>query len=333
MAMAIQVATAAWLRPTEASQEEAEHRRRQWIDYIHVNSDALRENRGDPEWLFHLGRAYFDRYRRAEGGRLLEADLAEVLENHELGERILTSLRKTVWRQDIPEQDIPEIDEILRLSSQWHIHPLGPPFLAGMDVMDSGQLGELSRRQKRSALACYYSRPLDGGPDPSWYLRWLDAQPELVADMLVQFATAAIHSGKIALDMYRLAHEPSHAQVAKIAVPRLLEKLPLHCEPPQLEARNLLMWAAIQHMDRTALEVLIAEKLSHDDIDVVQRIPWVTAGVIVAPGNYLHNLESLVEGDVGMIHAMAAVFGLGERSAFLLDDLDAPTLQVLLCKS
>ena len=319
------VQTGSRLQSIDATQEEADRKQQQWIDRIRADNDALLENQADPALLFHLGRAYFDRYRRAEGGHLLEADLAEVLENHELGERVLASLRKTVWRQDIPE-----IDEIFRLSSQSQVHPLGPPFLAGMDVMDPEQLGELGRRQMRLALAFYYSTPPDGGPDPPWYLKSLDSQPELVADVLVQFVTATIHSGKMSLDMYRLAHEPSHAQVAKIAAPRLLEKLPLHCEQQQLEALNLLMWAALQHMDRTALEVLIAEKLSHDDLDIVQRIHWVTVGAIIAPGNYLQKLVSLVEGDVGAIHAMAAVFGLGKQSAFLLNGLDAPTLQTLI---
>ena len=323
-----QAATGSRLRRIEASREEADRLREQWIDHIRANVDALRENQAAPALLFHLGRAYFDRYRKAAMGRPVEGELAEVLEHHELGGAALAGLRQTVWRPDVPE-----VDEIVQLSSESHISLLGPPFLAGMDIMDREdpeQLERLSRHRMRLALAFYYSTPADGGPDPAWYLRWLDSRPELVADVLVQCATAAIHNGKVFLEMYQLAHEHSHARVAKVAVPRLLQKFPLHCDPQQLEALNYLVWAAVQHMDGTALEDLIAEKLSHDDIDTVQRIHWVTAGAIVAPGNYVQLLESLVEGDDDRIPTMAAIFSFGERLTSLIDGLDTPTLQVLV---
>ncbi len=61
--------TGSRLRRTEASREEADRLREQWIDHIRANVDALRENQADPALLFHLGRAYFDRYRRAAMGR------------------------------------------------------------------------------------------------------------------------------------------------------------------------------------------------------------------------------------------------------------------------
>ena len=92
----------------------------------------------------------------------------------------------------------------------------------------------------------------------------------------------------------------------RIAVPRLLKEFPPHCDKRQLEALNYLVWAAIRHMDRVDWETLMAVKLSHGDIDTIQRIHWVTAGVIVVPENYLQLLESLVGGDDRRIHTANA---------------------------
>ena len=321
--------TGSRLRRTEASREETDRRREQWIDYIRVNVDALRENQADPALLFHLGRAYFDRYRRAAMGRPVEGELAEVLEHHELGAVALDGLRKTVWRQDVPE-----VDEIVRLSSESRIHLLGPPFLAGMDIMDREdpeQLERLSRHRMRLALAFYYSTPADGGPDPAWYLRWLDSRPELVGDVLVQSATAAIHNGKdYFAGMYELAHRQNHAGVARHASAALLSTFPLCCDSQQLKTLDHLLWSAIQHTDRDLLQALIEEKLSIENMRLAQRVHWLAAGVVIAPETHLRSLETSVSSDDDLAREAAAFFCPGDRRSFLIDHLDAPTLQTLI---
>ena len=231
-----------------------------------------------------LERAYFDRYRKAAMGRPVEGELAEVLEHHELGAVALDGLRQTVWRQDVPE-----IDEIVRLSSESRISPLGPPFLAGMDIMDREdpeQLERLSRHRMRLALAFYYSTPADGGPDPAWYLRWLDSRPELVADVLVQCATAAIRNGKdYFAGMYELAHRQNHADVARHANMTLLTAFPMCCDSRQLKTLDHLLWSAIQHADQDSLQALIEERLSIDNMHLAQRVHWLAAGVAHSSGD------------------------------------------------
>ena len=324
-----QALTVTRLGRIEASREETDRRREQWIDHIRANVDALRENQADPALLFRLGRAYFDRYRKAGMGRLVQGELAEVLEHHELGEVALDGLRQTVWRQDVPE-----IDEIVQLSSESHISPLGPPFLAGMDIMDREdpeQLERLSRHRMRLALAFYYSTPTDGGPDPAWYLRWLDSRPELVADVLVQCATAAIHNGKdYFAGMYELAHRQNHAEVARHASMALLSTFPLCCDSQQLKTLDHLLWSAIQHADRDSLQALIEERLSLDIIHLAQRVHWLAVGVVIAPETHLRSLETWVSGDDDLAREAAAFFCPGMRRSFLIDHLDAPTLQTLI---
>ena len=324
-----QALTVTRLGRTEASREEADRRREQWIGHIRANVDALRENQADPALLFHLGRAYFDRYRKAAMGRLVQGELAEVLEHHELGEVALDGLRQTVWRQDVPE-----IDEIVQLSSESRISPLGPPFLAGMDIMDREdpeQLERLSRHRMRLALAFYYSTPTDGGPDPAWYLRWLDYRPELVADVLVQCAIAAIRNGKdYFAGMYELAHRQNHADVARHASMALLSTFPLSCDSQQLKTLDHLLWSAIQHADQDSLQALIEEKLSIDNMHLAQRVHWLAAGVVIAPETLLQSLEISVSGDDDLAREAAAFFCPGERLSFLIDHLDAPTLQTLI---
>ncbi len=183
------------------------------------------------------------------------------------------------------------------MSSESRIHLLSPPFLAGMDIMDREdpeQLERLSRDWMRLALAFYYSTPADGGPDPAWYLRWLDSRPELVGDVLVQSATAAIHNGKdYFAGMYELAHRQNHAGVARHASAALLSTFPLCCDSQQLKTLDHLLWSAIQHSDRVSLQALIEEKLSIDNMRLAQRVHWLAAGVVIAPETQLQSLAGL----------------------------------------
>ena len=325
-----QALTVTRLGRIEASREETDRRREQWIDHIRANVDALRENQADPGIVVPTGAGVLRPL--SEGGGwagLCRASLLRSLNTTNSAEVALDGLRQTVWRQDVPE-----IDEIVQLSSESHISPLGPPFLAGMDIMDREdpeQLERLSRHRMRLALAFYYSTPTDGGPDPAWYLRWLDSRPELVADVLVQCATAAIHNGKdYFAGMYELAHRQNHADVARHASMALLSTFPLCCDSQQLKTLDHLLWSAIQHADRDSLQALIEERLSLDIIHLAQRVHWLAVGVVIAPETHLRSLETWVSGDDDLAREAAAFFCPGMRRSFLIDHLDAPTLQTLI---
>ena len=91
-----------------------------------------------------------------------------------------------------------------------------------------------------------------------------------------------------------------------------------------------MLWAALQHADRTALQELMEEKLSRKSLNLAHRIRWLAAGTIMAPGTYLEPLERLVRGRDDRIRKMAAFFAPDESLPFLVESLDARTLQTLI---
>ena len=316
-------------RGPRTNQSQVDRERQRWVDLVRDNADALRENRASPRLLFGIGMAYFGRFPFAAANIASERGLEGVLQSADLVESAKAGLRGTIGRQDVPE-----VAEIIQLFMDSRFHPLGPAFLAGMDEIDRAEFDELeglSALRMRQALAFHYCTPVGRATDAKWYLRWLNSRPQLVADVLVQCAVPAIRGGKDYIpELYQLVHQKSHGRVAAHATPRLLASFPLRCSLRQLETLDELLWAALQHADRTALRALLEEKLSRRSLNMAQRIHWLAAGVIMAPGTYLKPLESLVEGKDDRIRKMAAFFSPDESLPFLVKSLEVRALRSLI---
>ena len=147
----------------------------------------------------------------------------------------------------------------------------------------------------------------------------------------MQCAVPAIRGGKEYVpELYQLVHQKNYGRVAAHAIPRLLASFPLRCNLRQLETLDGLLWAALQHADRMVLQALVEEKLSRKSLNLAQRIRWLAAGTIMAPGTYLEPLERLVKGRDDRVRKMAAFFAPDESLPFLVESLDARTLQALI---
>ena len=86
----------------------------------------------------------------------------------------------------------------------------------------------------------------------------------------------------------------------------------------------------LQHAERGALLEIIEMKLSRKSMNLAQRIHWLVAGTVMAPGTYLEPLERLVKGRDDRVRKLAAFFPLNDDLPFLVENLDARTLQSLI---
>ena len=310
---------------------EADQRRRdQWVDSIRSNAGALRENRAPPALLFEIGKAYFGYYPGRGRSIAAEQRLSELLGNDDdLVEATLAGLRGTVWREDVPEAD-----EIIRLKSESRMPYLAFPFLAGMDEVQRvkpEQLDQLSGLQMRKALTFHFCIPTGRGEDPGWYVRLVGSRPELVADVLVQCATAMIRAGNEHVPgLYELALMKNHAQVARGASLPLLRTFPVRCTQKQIEALDNLLWAALQHTDRESLDEVIDGKLPRKSMNLAQRVHWLAAGLVVSPETYGQQLENFVGGRDGRIRQLAAFLAPKYPLNLLTDERQAATLKLLI---
>ena len=302
--------------------------RRNWLDSVRLHVESIRENRAAPAVLNEVGKAYYSRHPNLRD--LLGSDSS-------LFEDLLTGLRRTVQRSDLPEPE--EIIDAAMKSRRYHI---ALPFLAGMDEIErSGpeQLHELTANQMRKALAFYFCTPIGRAQDAGWYKEWLRDFPEIVSDVVALYTKAAIlkEEEHIAC-LHSLAHQMNHSEVARNVSLPLLRGFPVRCGSNRLAALDYLLWAALQHADRVSLQELISRKLSLKSMNVAQRVHWLAAGAFLQPDLYRQALEEFVVGHDDRTRQLASfcfpsdpvLLRSGQDQSSLLYILDVPVIELLI---
>ena len=315
--------------------EEDRQREEKWLEHLRSNGTALRENRASPGLLHELARVYleskedalenalrknraaviFHQYRRFELERLrrdsdawlkdVEASLGGG--DHRLIDAALQGLRGTIARKDVPD-----VDEIVDLSSENRMHYLGWPYLAGLEEIErtapEEDPAQWDDARIRKGLAFLYCNPLTKNP-PEWYQQLLAARPEIVAEVQVQVAASELRRGREHVSkLAELAHDKAHAQVAKHASLPLLRAFPTRCKLGQIENLDYLLWAALQYADRASLWELIDRKLSRRSMNDAQRVYWLASGIIVSPRTYNDRLREFVQGREGRLRQLVKFF-------------------------
>ena len=177
------------------------------------------------------------------------------------------------------------------------MHYLEGPFLAGLAEIERTSPEDSSQWEDdriRKAIAFYFS-VLHEDYRPQWYEQLLQARPEIVAEVQVRFAVSEFRRGSLNIHkLWELAHDPRHAQVARIASLPLLHGFPTRCKLQQIQSLDYLLWAAIQHAERALLQQLIRNKLSRKSMNPAQRVHWLAAGFVVDFKRYQDRLYDFV---------------------------------------
>ena len=285
----------AYLEHLEKDKEyivEQKKQEQKWLDHVRANEVALRENRAAPFLLYQMAQEYFGSLFNVDDGPKAIEELLQ-------GDRNLINATFQGLRGVIDREDVPDIDEILELREKGRMHYLVEPFLAGLAEIERIATEDSSRWDDGrivKAIAFYYCTA-HGNYRPQWYRRLLQARPEIVADVQVRFAVSEFRRDNEHINqLWELSCNPDYAQVARQASLPLLRAFPIRCTLKQIEALDCLLWAAIQHADRRALQELIGRKLSRQSMNVAQKVYWLAAGVIVSPAAHEESLEDCVQG-------------------------------------
>ena len=286
--------------------KERQQKEEKWLAHVRSNESALYENRAAPVLLFQLARSYFGIDSTSDGPKAVEEALQ--------GDRRLTQAVLQSFRGAVERVDVPAFEEILNVQAQGRMHYLALPFLAGLAEIEKTALEDASQWDDdriRKAIAFYYGY---GAPpfldhQPEWYRQLLAARPEFVAEVQVQIAVSEFRSGREHISqLWELAHDKAHAQVAKHVTLPLLRAFPTRCKLKQLRALDHLLWAAIQHADRTSLWELIEKKRSRMSMNHAQRVHWLAAGFAIAPDVYQADLIDFTYGHEQRIRYLAEFF-------------------------
>ena len=312
--------------------EFLEERRRNeaaWLAHIRSNKAELYENRAAPVLLHGIAGAYFgdivigDRNAGIKG-----------LEKHLSGDMELVHAALAGLRAAIDRPDMPDAEGIISLYLDSRLHYLCLPYLVGVVefiTSTDSELSQLSERQIRTAIACYYCAA-PSHENPSWYKRIVEDRPDIVSDVLVLLATAGFRSGREHIrGIWELANDEAHATVARLSTLTLLRSFPTRCKEKQLDSLHWLLLAAIRNGDRDALDVLIARKTALKSMNVSQRALWLAAGIVTSAEIYIGKTESFAEDSERRTRDVARFFS--ERwSNHRLDSVTAGALVRLIGK-
>ena len=201
------------------------------------------------------------------------------------------------------------------------------PFIAGLEeIVRTGQSIEsiLDEKRIRTALAIHFTeQPLlmyYGGPklNPDWYKPFLDSQPQLIAEVLVQCNLSELrNSGNYKFMLYELAFDKQYKVVAEFASLPLLKAFPLRCKTEQLRDLGFLLKAASLDCEKGLLLDMVEKKLAFNSMTMAQRSYWLTAGLIVSPDSFLEQMDSYLTGSERRIRFLANAVSL------LLVDLES----------
>ena len=320
-----------WQQKEQQQEQERQQQQEQWLSSIRSNKDALRENRAEPALLYTLARVYLGRFYDLSGD-----DGPEIIAKLLRGDRALIDATLLGLQGVIDREDVPDINEILSLRGRDRIHYLSLPFLAGLEELERTVPEEdpsrWSDERIRKAIAFYYCYCASHADYRSeWYRRLLAARPEIVAEVQKQFAICEFRGGRERIyKLFELAHDPDHAQVAQYASLPLLRAFPIRCKLKQIQSLDYLLWAAIQHADRSSLQELIERKLSRKSMNAAQRGHWLAAGIIVSPNAYNDLLRDFVQYHERLVPHLAEFFPLQDRVLFSFDELEIPLLELLI---
>ena len=318
----------AYRHKNRSYEQERRRERQRWLETVRSNETALRGNRGNP-WLLHnVASVYFAYDIDAEGDDPVARIEHSLFDDKGLIEAALGALRATINRDDVPD-----IEETIRLSRSNRIPLMALPYLAGLAEIERTSPDESCRfdeSRMSKALVFLYAIRLEERPE--WYRRLLVSHPEFVAAVLVRFVTARLRAGvEHILPLYDLTDGDDHAQVARFASLPLLKAFPLRGKSRQLEALGCLLWAALRHASREPFTRLIASKLSRTSMNAGQRVHWLAVGVAASPNAYVDRLEAFVhEGQESRIRHLAAFLVQFDLSPLLVEVSGVPALRLFI---
>ena len=273
----------------EEQQHLQENRRslclQKWRGMTILHEVALRENRCEPGILHQLAMVYFGGFSGIEGNTPRER-FRDILDDDEtLVGAVLDGLRGSVDRTE----EVPHVEEVLRLGKEGRLHPMAFPFLAGLEEIG----GPSDERRMRQALASYYMWSATGfmKQPPIWYESALKDHADVAADVLIQ--TIQAESGSSSQGISGVDRLRDNDDVARRAAKPLLEAFPTCCSTEQLRALGILLGAALRFCDAVEILKLTDRKIASRSMNTGQRVYWLVTGLFAS--EYLNSAESYRE--------------------------------------
>lgn len=314
----------------DAFKEQRRRREQRWLDAVRKEVPALEANRGAPRLLYDLAQRWF---QRSHGQIPLLNWLRQELGNEDdLAASVAMGLRGVIDRDDVPD-----VDEVLRLHGESRIHYLSTPFLVSLDERESANsrlVETMTEQQRRQASVFYCSALTRHGSHPNWYRELVSKYPQTVAKVLLSLARTELQVGRENISgMWDLAHDDGHADLAGLVSLPLLRGFPVRCRARQMHNLIRLLWTALQHANPHELLAVIDKKLAGKSMTKGQRVLWLAAGVIADPDGYANRLAEFIDGQELRARELARFLWSEHPALFRPTELPPRALEVLVRQS
>ena len=255
-----------------AQQLEREEKRRRELE---PHLPSLLDGTAPPGLLYHVAVAHEHGFSDLRGETPLERVRNYLVSDEATAETVIAALPRVLERTDLPT-----VEEAIALEAKGKQHYIRPAtLLAARLVYERDANAPLAWPQTLvERLVAYYLT--DGtGEMPSWYRTLARHRPDWVAPVLVQYARPKFKrkGNQFFAGLWALGSEADHAQLARLAVPQLLDAFPLRASEAARTTLNRTLLPALSSLDRDQAAALVRVKLRQGAMDPAQRICWLVA--------------------------------------------------------
>jgi hypothetical protein len=238
--------------------------------------------------LIEIGQTYLGALRNSNLKSPEERLLKLCQENTYWVNLALAGLRHCLHRTDLPGAK-----KILDLHVESRFLRISSACLAAMHLRfqeSPSNALDIPEELLRTLIAFWLTSP-DRMP-PTWFAKLAEKQPELVTPILRTLIQKELSKKSAHLSgLNAFIHEDVLNAIRPHLAPSIIESLPTRLTATQLPYVRSLIKRVLPKLSKSEQISLIAKRLAISNLDVAQRVYWLTAGVQVAPALYLSDLK------------------------------------------
>jgi hypothetical protein len=263
---------------------EDQKRKEDWVGYYRKHIAAIRDGSAYPQIHYELARAYEGLLYEAHGETPRQR-----LEDFLDGDTGLVEAAYSGFCRVLNRTDLPSVIEIIELALKGKMHYIRSACLVGMDeLFRSDPVAALTLPDDVLSRLLVFRWSYGVGSEPTWVAALVKIRPALAAEVILVYAPPMLRAKKEHVSgVYQLVHDDAYAEVARLALPKLLESFPLRANAKQLSfVLDPLLKGALHFLDRKFLLDLVARKLKLGSLDAAQRVYWLSCGLLLTPDVY-----------------------------------------------
>ncbi len=272
--------------------DERQQHKIELIRFYRQHIVAIREGTAYPQIYYDLARAHEGQLHEAKGETSRERMEDFLAGDVDLIDAAYSGLRKVLAREGLPS-----VTEIVELELKGKIHLLCQPCLVSMDeLFNQDPVDALTQPDSVLSTLLAFRLRYSVGNEPAWFTALVKIRPALVADVLLAYAQPLLRAKQEHISgLHQLASDDAYSEVARLALPKLLEGFPLRAKTSQLAFMlDPLLKGALHYLERDELATMISRKLELGSMDAAQRVYWLSCGLLLVPDVYEKQLFQYV---------------------------------------